>query len=328
MQVPGAVVAAMRLRGKPQVVAVGVDGDGVGLAPDSLFPVASITKLAVALTVHRLISVGALALTDTANQYIAHGADDHGGVTIARLLSHTAGIPTEMPPFQPGRSWLRRVRQALTVRPDRVPGHAFAYTNVGYLMLGAIVEKVTGDFHAAIRSMVLLPLGIEAYIGEPIPRRLVRMVGDFAAEFNDPGFLRFGLPSGGLITTAEGALTLVRALAVPSAIGLSKQVLQAVRVRQTNGTPLPANWAHADPRPPYGLGVELRGTTQEKPGHWTPNGVSETSFGHYGASGGLVWCDPLAGLCWAIHGSRTSGLGKWPLQGRARLGAAILNALT
>ncbi len=332
-QVPGLVVAAARLRGRPHVVAVGRDGDNArDLQPDDLFPVASITKLAVALAIHRLISIGVLSLEAPAANFVPGAGSNDVGVTIGRLLSHTSGLPTQrpadMPQLMPGRTWLRRVRHLLALPLERPPGQYFAYSNFGYLLLGAVIEQVTGDFHTAIRCLVLRPLGVEGYIGEKLPREPVRLVGaPFADEFNDPGMRDLGLPSGGLFTTAAGALELGRAFARVTPIGLPAPALLAAREVQTIGANLPHDWSIFDPRPPWGLGVELRGTPAEKHGHWTPDNVGPDSFGHYGASGGLVWCDPHANVAWAILSSRTSVPGLWPIQGRARMGRAVLEAM-
>jgi CubicO group peptidase (beta-lactamase class C family) len=72
------------------------------------------------------------------------------------------------------------------------------------------------------------------------------------------------------------------------------------------------------PRCPWGLGVELRG---DKTPHMAPPEASPASFGHGGASGAFVWCDPARGVSWAMLSTRTF-LGWW--RDWAAIGSAVL----
>ena len=95
------------------------------------------------------------------------------------------------------------------------------YSNVGFGLLAIIVERVTGhSFATALTQLVLAPLGIEGYLGvEPkrLPAWVVGELGEHAgtplSPYNSAFWRRLSLPWGWLVTTAAGALSLVRAFA-------------------------------------------------------------------------------------------------------------------
>lgn len=89
---PGAVIAVAR-HGQPiEELAVGTDAHGHDLAPDSLFPVASITKLVTALSVLRLVDRGAVHYEDRLGAYLPESAAARAGVTLRMLFTHTSGL--------------------------------------------------------------------------------------------------------------------------------------------------------------------------------------------------------------------------------------------
>ena len=99
---PGMVIAACRGDGPVEQIAVGKDADGVPLSIDSLFPVASMTKLATALAVLRLVDRGDLTLDDELHRWVPDAAAAATtGTTIRALLAHTAGLPVVPSPELP-----------------------------------------------------------------------------------------------------------------------------------------------------------------------------------------------------------------------------------
>jgi len=193
------------------------------------------------------------------------------------------------------------------------------------------VERRTGqEFSRALRELVLEPLGIEAYLGDEPPRPPVAIAdvpgehtGTDLESFNSPFWRSLALPWGGLVTTADGALALVRAFA-DRAPGFLAEATRADATRdQTGGVPgglfPPFVWD----RCPWGLGPQLRGDGEPHLG--APRG-NPSSFGHGGLSGCLVWADPAAGTAWGFFGARTV-LSGWPSRVGPRIGEAAL-ALT
>src|SRR5262245_48955617 len=95
-RVPGIVVAAIDSRGQSLWPVAGTDATGSPLGRDSLFPVASITKLATALAVLRLVEAGSLQLDRSIADLLPDAAAAQTGVTARHLLSHSSGLPYEL----------------------------------------------------------------------------------------------------------------------------------------------------------------------------------------------------------------------------------------
>ena len=328
--VPGVVVATARGGAAPAFVVVGTDAAGRPLAADTLFPVASITKVATALAVLRLAARDAVRLDDPLAVHLPDAAAARPGVTLRALLAHTAGLPNDLAqrdaPYDARLDASVLARACLATPPDSVPGAAVRYSNVGIGLLALVVERRTGQpFADALAELILAPLGVEGYLGVEPPRApavIGGQLGDHAGTtlepFNSPFWRSLAFSWGGLVTTAAGALALVQAFAGRPA-GFLPADLRADAVRdQTHGLAgglfPPLRW----PRCPWGLGVELRG---DKRPHWTPRAAAPESFGHAGASGALAWHDPAADVSWAILGART--FEKW-WQDWAAIGAAVL----
>lgn len=152
---------------------------GLGLAnmewnipntPDTRFRLGSITKQFTATLILQLVEQGKVRLDGKVSDYLpAYRKDIGEKVTIHQLLNHTSGIPsyTGLPGFFNDVS-----RNPFTVDDfikkyasnnlDFEPGNKFSYNNSGYFLLGAIVEKVTGQaYEKALKERILDPLGMK-----------------------------------------------------------------------------------------------------------------------------------------------------------------------
>lgn len=147
------------------------------IAPDTVFPLASITKSFTALTVQHLIDLDT-TIGDYLPDYPAPGRD----VTIRQLLNHTSGIPEQMliPEFRERRFLSHTSDEALAyfvdLPLDFVPGSRYAYSNTGYWLLGLIIEAVTGSSYGeVVAEHVFRPAGMTDSRmlddGAVIPRR-------------------------------------------------------------------------------------------------------------------------------------------------------------
>lgn len=331
-RVPGLVIAAARAGEAPVTLALGADAAGAPLAADTLFPVASLTKLATALAALRLVAAGALGLDEPAARLLPEAAAARDGVTPRRLLSHTAGLPVDVAPaaapYAHGLDWAALARACLATPLAAAPGARVCYSNVGYGLLALMVERATGEpFAAALRALVLEPLGAPGALGEPAVGAVARLggrLGEHAGTDREPynsAFWRgLALPWAGLITTAGGALALVRAFAgVPGDFlppGLRAEATSDQTGGAAGGTPGFLEW----PACPWGLGPELRGAKRP---FYLPGAAAPSAFGHAGGSGSLACADPIAGVAWAMLAART--LPGWWLRWPA-IGAAVLAA--
>jgi D-alanyl-D-alanine carboxypeptidase len=139
------------------------------LTPDEPWPVASITKTFTAVVVLQLVSEGALALDDPVETWLpgALPADDR--VTVRHLLSHRSGIVEDEAldelyedPDEACRTWTADEFLGYAVAiPTSPPGANYRYSNVGYVALGQLVEKVTGQsYERTVQERILDPLGL------------------------------------------------------------------------------------------------------------------------------------------------------------------------
>lgn len=162
--------------------------------PTSLFRIASISKPLTAVAVMQLVELGKVRLDDPVMRYVtlrphlAAGAEVDPrlkDVTVRHCLNHTGGwdrdrsgdpigIPARIardlggtPPV----SAADVIRYTLGLRLDFNPGERFAYSNVGYLLLGRVVESASGlPYERYVKERVLAPVGVTTtQLGRALP---------------------------------------------------------------------------------------------------------------------------------------------------------------
>jgi beta-lactamase class C len=152
---------------------------------------------------------------------------------------------------------------------------------------------------------------MEGYFAEEPPRP-VAWIGDEPGphtgtpiEWHNSAFFRsLCLPASGLITTAAGALALVRAFAGVPDDFLRPETRGAATRDQSGGVGgglAPINEPPEFPTHPWGLGPVLHERAQPI---FAPSESSLESFGHMGSSGCVTWADPSADVAWSILGTR------------------------
>lgn len=188
-QVPGAALAITK--GDRLVYAQGfgvADRDrAIPVSPRSLFRIASVSKPFTSAAILQLVEQGRLALDapilpllrDTFDTSDVPGDPRLQTVTIRHLLQHRAGWDRAWSRFFPLRtdSLVKICREAgisppgtpdtvvryMLAQPlDFTPGSRFAYANIGYLIMGRIIESISGDtYETYVKQHLLLPLGID-----------------------------------------------------------------------------------------------------------------------------------------------------------------------
>ncbi|MGW7535472.1 serine hydrolase domain-containing protein [Amycolatopsis sp. NPDC054798] len=161
-RVPGAQVVVWS-GGESVMVQTGVASRGRPMRESSRVPIGSITKVATATLAMMLVSDGDLELDQPVGEILG----DLGlpaALTLRRLLSHTSGLPSD--PADSAGSCRKEVRSAEFVC---APGTAFSYSNLGYALVGLLIEEVTGmGWREAAESILLRPLEIEpVYVDSP-----------------------------------------------------------------------------------------------------------------------------------------------------------------
>jgi CubicO group peptidase (beta-lactamase class C family) len=136
---------------------------------DTLFPVGSCTKTVTALAIAQLVEQGELAFDDPVTAYVDHFSKAPGEpITIAELLSHTSGMPTDgnstalvtPVPFSGERDLRRYVADSVERRLS--DEERFMYYNTGYVVLGRVVEAVSGErFADYVAEHIHRPLGMK-----------------------------------------------------------------------------------------------------------------------------------------------------------------------
>jgi serine-type D-Ala-D-Ala carboxypeptidase len=138
----------------------------VAMRPDSIFDLASITKVFTALLVLRQIDRGAVDPAAPVARYLpefaAGQARAKGSVTVAMLLAHTGGVPVGLTLAGTSGDAARRAKVLTTpLIPGAVPGSTFRYSSLGLMVLGQLVEKVAGRaLDDLVRTELTGPLGL------------------------------------------------------------------------------------------------------------------------------------------------------------------------
>jgi len=134
----------------------------IPLATDSVFSLGSITKQFTAAAILTLEMQGKLSVNDVIGKYLAGVPADKASITLHHLLTHSSGLESDFSPtdYEPvGRE--EYVRRALQSTLLFKPGAGYEYSNAGYSLLAAIVEKVSGTpYEAYLTERVLKPAGM------------------------------------------------------------------------------------------------------------------------------------------------------------------------
>jgi D-alanyl-D-alanine carboxypeptidase len=227
---PGAAALAVGPWGRVRLAA-GLDSSGRPLQATGQFEVGSITKTFVAALVLALVEDGRLGLDDDATEHLPERFEPVGSVTLRSLLNHTSGLPDffEDAAFaarwleRPSREWepdeLIEISLAL---PRHEPG-IFSYANSNYVLIGLVLESVTG-----------------CSVGELLRRRILDSLALSATQLPERA-----TAAGGLVSTADDLARFFAAL-------LAGEIVSESSLRQMLAT-VPSDWAESQG---YGLGIE------------------------------------------------------------------------
>jgi uncharacterized protein YbbC (DUF1343 family)/CubicO group peptidase (beta-lactamase class C family) len=309
------------------VVIVGHNGEVVyrraygerSLVPDretmtvgTIFDMASLTKvLATAPSVMQLYQEGKIDVDAPVARYLPEfAANGKGDITIRDLLTHYSGLPPDLPLAQPWHGKQAAYDLAFAIAPLRPPGVRFQYSDINFIVLGALVEKISGmslDQYAL--THVFQPMGLkysrflppQSWIPRIAPTQWEHGIaasgnpdshtfpGDVMLRgvVHDPTSRRMGGVAGhaGLFMDADDLSVyaqnlLNRLYGKPSTFPLSRRVLEKMVAPEQPATGVALR----------GFGWDIDSPFSSNRGTLFPVG----GFGHTGFTGTSIWFDPTS----------------------------------
>jgi len=139
----------------------------VPVKPETIFQSGSVGKQFTATAVMMLVAEGKIGLEDPLTKYFPDAPSTWKQVTIRELLSHTAGFTDYPKSFDMRRDYteaeLLRIVEGIPLA--FTPGTSWSYSNLGYLTLGIVIHKVTGEFYGDfLQQRIFRPLGMNTRI--------------------------------------------------------------------------------------------------------------------------------------------------------------------
>ena len=272
---------------------------GTAADEDAIFLLASISKPMTAAGVMLLADRGELKLADPVRRFIPEfRAGARSRIRIKHLLTHTSGLPDQLPENVELRKRKAPLREFVerTIRTDLLfePGKRYSYQSMGILLLGEICERITGTpFPEYLGHEIFGPLGMD---------HTALGLGRFALRDTQLSQVEKGPPHGGQGATEaahwDWNSLYWRELASPwggahgSAPDVSRFLLEFLapeeaKVLQPATAALMVRNHTIELGTPRGLGFALGGGAGA--------GCSAATFWHSGATGTLAWADPATG---------------------------------
>ena len=258
---------------------------------DTVFDCASLTKVvATTMAVMQLWEQGKFRMNDPVAKYLPEfGQNGKQDITIRELLVHYSGLAPDMDLTKPWEGKETAYRIAFEEAPEHAPGAGFVYSDINFVVLGALVERLSGeslDQYAA--KHVFLPLGMketrflppaswEARIApteEDEKHHLLRGV------VHDPTARRMGGVAGnaGVFSTADDLAIFAQAL-----LDGGRGVLSPATVAKMTAPQQPVNSTVL-----RGFGWDIDSPLSSNRGELLPVG----GYGHTGFTGTSLWIDP------------------------------------
>jgi uncharacterized protein YbbC (DUF1343 family)/CubicO group peptidase (beta-lactamase class C family) len=301
---------------------------------DTIFDLASLTKVvATTPSIMLLVEQGRLRLKDRVSMYIPnYGRHNKSNITIQHLLIHMSGLRADLDLSKPWKGYDTAIALAEAEVPVAKPGARFTYSDINFLLLGAIVARVSGkSLDEFARENIFEPLGMQDTMFNP-PAMLKSRIAPtgryrgpdkpvFRGQVHDPTAYRMGGVAGhaGLFSTADDLARFCRMLVGGGTLG-DRRVLSPLTIRKMSSPSTPPTERNV-----RGLGWDLDSKYSANRGDLFPSG----SFGHTGFTGPSLWLDPMSGLYVIFLSNRTHPDGKGNvITLRGKVSTAAASALT
>ena len=294
-EIPGVVVLVGRGDDTLYFRAVGsrrLVPEPVGMTRDTIFDVASLTKpLATTLAVMKLVETGDVRLDEPLGRYLKEfRRKDLEGITIRRLLTHTAGL-VAIPTSGSINGGFPKAAAGLAKLPLDFPaGTSFQYSDTGFILLGEVVRRVSGvPLDRYVDRIVYKPLGLKDTMFNP-PASLRDRIAPtefhnghlMVGEVHDPRSRALGGVAGhaGLFSTASDLARLCRMLLAEGTLD-GHRILKPATVRLMWTRSAEGNGSRA-------LGWDVSSSFSRTASIFFP----PEAVGHLGFTGTSVWIDP------------------------------------
>lgn len=266
------------------------------MTEDTIFDVASLTKvIATTPAVMRLVERGQIRLDAPARTYIT---EFKGGgkelVTVKELLTHTSGLP---PDIETRSGWTgqgKAIEKACAEKLQSPPGAVFRYSDINFLLLGEIVQRVTHTpLEVFVQREIFGPLKMHSTGFLPPPKLIHRIAptevvngAPLRGVVHDPSARKMGGVAGhaGLFTTASDLARYARMLLNLGTLE-GARIFEPETVRLMTGVQTPPEISAK-----RGLGWDIASPFSGPRGELFPVG----SYGHTGWTGGSLWIDPFS----------------------------------
>ena len=297
---------------------------------DTIFDLASLTKLFVATAAMRLIEAGKIELDAPVADYLPvfkSAAGQRAQITIRHLMTHSAGFPAGGAYAGKTRT-IQQIIAEIAASPQKyAPGTQFLYSDFSFITLGAVIEAVSGQtLDAYCHDAIFAPLGMKDTAfspqGELAGRAASTSPGDdlpkLRGKVHDPtaAALNGVAGSAGIFSTADDLAKFCQMFLNGGEYGGARILkLQTVALMTSKQSPFEGK--------ARGLGFDL-----ESP-YAIRGALPRGSFGHTGFTGTSVWIDPLTKtfiilLANGVHGKPPAIL--TPL--RRAVSSAVAHSLT
>jgi CubicO group peptidase (beta-lactamase class C family) len=182
-------------------------------SPSAKFRLGSITKQFTAASILLLEERGKLSTGDAVNKYMPDGPAAWGKITIHNVLTHTSGIPsfTGFPDYaslEPFTTTPEQLVKRFRDKPlDFQPGEKLSYSNSGYVLLGYLIEKISGEsYQKFVQENIFTPLGMKNSGYDSNSEVLPHRAAGYSPGPNGPqnaGYIDMTVPfsAGGLYST-------------------------------------------------------------------------------------------------------------------------------
>lgn len=287
------------------------------MTPETVFDMASLTKpLITATAVMQLFEEGKLRLDDRVANYLpAFASNGKEDITIRNLLTHYSGLPADLDLRETWYGKDEGYRRAMDSTPVTAPGVQFRYSDINFIVLGALVEKISGEaLQEYAARHIIRPLGLQHTGFLPAveqrssiaPTQYDEQHQMLRGIVHDPTSRRMGGVAGhaGLFSNADDISIYAQNLLDRLAGRPSKFPLQRLTLLKmtTPGTPATGTALR-------GLGWDIESPFSSNRGELFPVG----SFGHTGFTGTSLWIDPASDtyvivLANAVHPNGPKGI--------------------